>query len=153
MLNIVHGTGRVGAAITAHPDIHAISFTGGTRTGGDSAHGGTHVQEAEPGAGRQEPVPIFDDCDFEAMLRTTVRSSFHKPGADLPLQVRASRSSAASRPASRDAFVERVKALKVGDPKDPASDLGAVVSEPHMEKVLSLRGPGAGGRRHRALWR
>lgn len=40
-------------------------------------------------------------------------------------------------PRFREAFVQRVKALRVGDPSDPASDLGAVVSKDHMEKVLA----------------
>lgn len=138
VLNIVHGTGpRVGAAITAHPDIHAISFTGGTRTGQEIARTAAPMfKKLSLELGGKNPVLIFDDCDFEAMLRTTVRSSFRNQG-QICLCGSRILIQRGIYDRFRDAFVERVKALKVGDPKDPSSDLGAVVSEPHMEKVLS----------------
>lgn len=138
VLNIVHGTGpRVGAAITAHPDIHAISFTGGTRTGQEIARTAAPMfKKLSLELGGKNPVLIFDDCDFEAMLRTTVRSSFRNQG-QICLCGSRILVQRGIYDRFRDAFVERVKALKVGDPKDPSSDLGAVVSEPHMEKVLS----------------
>jgi aminomuconate-semialdehyde/2-hydroxymuconate-6-semialdehyde dehydrogenase len=137
-LNIVHGLGpKVGAAITEHPEIKAISFTGGTRTGQQIARTAAPMfKKLSLELGGKNPVVIFADCDFEEMLRTTVLSSFRNQGqiclcgsrilVERPLYER-----------FRDAFVERVKALRVGDPADPGSDLGAVVSGPHMEKVLS----------------
>jgi aminomuconate-semialdehyde/2-hydroxymuconate-6-semialdehyde dehydrogenase len=137
-LNIVHGLGpKVGAAITEHPEIKAISFTGGTRTGAQIARTAAPMfKKLSLELGGKNPVVIFADCDFEEMLRTTVLSSFRNQGqiclcgsrilVERPLYER-----------FRDAFVERVKALRVGDPADPGSDLGAVVSGPHMEKVLS----------------
>ncbi len=137
-LNIVHGLGpKVGAAITEHPEIKAISFTGGTRTGQQIARTAAPMfKKLSLELGGKNPVVIFADCDFEKMLRTTVLSSFRNQGqiclcgsrilVERPLYER-----------FRDAFVERVKALRVGDPADPGSDLGAVVSGPHMEKVLS----------------
>ena len=137
VLNIVHGTGpRVGAAITAHPDIHAISFTGGTRTGQEIARTAAPMfKKLSLELGGKNPVLIFDDCDFETMLRTTVHSSFRNQG-QICLCGSRILVQRGIYDRFRDAFVERVKALKVGDPKDPSSDLGAVVSEPHMEKVL-----------------
>jgi aminomuconate-semialdehyde/2-hydroxymuconate-6-semialdehyde dehydrogenase len=85
--------------------------------------------------GGKNPVIVFADCDFDEMLRTTVQSSFRNQGqiclcgsrilVERPLYER-----------FRDAFVAKVKALRVGDPRDAESDLGAVVSEAHMEKVL-----------------
>ncbi len=137
-LNIVHGLGpKVGAAITEHPEIKAISFTGGTRTGQQIARTAAPMfKKLSLELGGKNPVVIFADCDFEEMLRTTVLSSFRNQGqiclcgsrilVERPLYER-----------FREAFVERVKALRVGDPADPGSDLGAVVSGPHMEKVLS----------------
>lgn len=137
VLNIVHGTGPdVGAAITAHPDIPAISFTGGTATGrAIAAVAAPQFKKLSLELGGKNAVVVFADCDFEEMLTTTVRSSFRNQGQiclcgsriliERSLYTR-----------FREAFVERVRQLRVGDPADPASDLGAMVSEAHMLKVL-----------------
>lgn len=137
VLNIVHGLGaKVGAAITAHPGIPAISFTGGTRTGAEIARVAAPMfKKLSLELGGKNPVLIFNDCDFESMLRTTVRSSFRNQGQICLCGSRILiHQSIYER--FRDAFVERVRELKVGDPKNPDSDLGAVVSQQHMEKVL-----------------
>lgn len=136
-LNIVHGLGpKVGAAITAHPEITAISFTGGTRTGAEIARVAAPMfKKLSLELGGKNPVLVFADCDFDAMLSTTVQSSFRNQGQICLCGSRI----LVQRPIYdrfKQEFVERVKALRVGDPKDPASDLGAVVSEAHMQKVL-----------------
>lgn len=137
VLNIVHGTGPdVGAAITAHPDIPAISFTGGTATGrAIAAVAAPQFKKLSLELGGKNAVVVFADCDFEEMLATTVRSSFRNQGQICLCgsRILIERSLYAR---FRDAFVERVRQLHVGDPADPASDLGAVVSEAHMLKVL-----------------
>ena len=78
VLNIVHGLGpKVGAAITAHPSITAISFTGGTRTGAEIARVAAPLfKKLSLELGGKNPVLVFADCDFDDMLSTTVRSSF-----------------------------------------------------------------------------
>lgn len=138
VLNIVHGLGaKVGSAITAHPGIPAISFTGGTRTGAEIARVAAPMfKKLSLELGGKNPILIFDDCDFDAMLRTTVRSSFRNQGQICLCGSRILIQRGIYE-RFRDAFVERVRALRVGDPNDPGSDLGAVVSRPHMEKVLS----------------
>jgi aminomuconate-semialdehyde/2-hydroxymuconate-6-semialdehyde dehydrogenase len=138
VLNIVHGLGpKVGAAITAHPAITAISFTGGTRTGAEIARVAAPMfKKLSLELGGKNPVLIFADCDFEDMLATTVRSSFTNQGQICLCGSRILiHRSIYDR--FKEAFVARVKALRVGDPDDPASDMGAVVSKDHMEKVLS----------------
>lgn len=138
VLNIIHGLGpKVGAAITAHPAITAVSFTGGTRTGAEIARVAAPMfKKLSLELGGKNPVLIFADCDFEEMLATTVRSSFTNQGQICLCGSRILiHRSIYDR--FKEAFVERVKALRVGDPDDPASDLGAVVSKDHMEKVLS----------------
>ncbi|MFZ1687322.1 MAG: aldehyde dehydrogenase [Flavobacteriales bacterium] len=138
VLNIVHGLGpKVGSAIVAHPHIPAISFTGGTKTGAEIARVAAPMfKKLSLELGGKNPVLVFADCDFEDMLKTTIRSSFTNQGQiclcgsriliERSLYLR-----------FRDAFVERVKSLKVGDPTDATTDVGAIVSEQHMEKVLS----------------
>ncbi|MBL0129226.1 MAG: aldehyde dehydrogenase [Flavobacteriales bacterium] len=138
VFNVVQGIGsKVGAAITSHPRIPAISFTGGTRTGAEIARVAAPMfKKLSLELGGKNPVLVFADCDFERMLSTTIHSSFRNQGQICLCGSRILiERSIYSR--FRDAFVERTKALRVGDPKDPASDLGAVVSKDHMEKVLS----------------
>ena len=138
VLNIVHGLGpKVGSAIVAHPRIPAISFTGGTKTGAEIARVAAPMfKKLSLELGGKNPVLVFADCDFEDMLKTTVRSSFTNQGQICLCgsRILIERS---LYPRFRDAFVERVKALRVGDPNEAATDVGAVVSEPHMEKVLA----------------
>ncbi|HMQ76889.1 MAG TPA: aldehyde dehydrogenase [Flavobacteriales bacterium] len=137
VLNIVHGLGaKVGAAISAHPDIPAISFTGGTRTGAEIARTAAPMfKKLSLELGGKNPVVVFEDCDFDRMLDTTVRSSFRNQGQ---ICLCGSRILVARGIYDRfkAAFVARTEALRVGDPADPATDLGALVSEAHLEKVL-----------------
>ncbi|MCW5899917.1 MAG: aldehyde dehydrogenase [Flavobacteriales bacterium] len=138
VLNIVHGSGpKVGAAITAHPGITAISFTGGTRTGAEIARVAAPMfKKLSLELGGKNPVLVFADCDFDDMLATTLRSSFTNQGQICLCGSRILiHRSIYDR--FKEAFVARVKALRVGDPDDSASDLGAVVSKEHMEKVLA----------------
>jgi aminomuconate-semialdehyde/2-hydroxymuconate-6-semialdehyde dehydrogenase len=86
--------------------------------------------------GGKNPVLIFDDCDFDEMLKTTVRSSFTNQGQICLCgsRILVQRSVLDK---FRSAFLAEVKKLRVGDPTAADSDLGAVVSKDHMEKVLS----------------
>ncbi len=137
VLNIVHGLGvKVGAAITEHPGIKAISFTGGTETGKAIAKVAAPMfKKLSLELGGKNPNIIFADCDFENALRTSVMSSFANQGQICLCGSRIF----VERPIYekfKTAFVEKVKKLKVGDPNDASSNLGALVSKDHLEKVL-----------------
>jgi len=138
VLNIVHGYGhKVGAAITAHPKIPLISFTGGTKTGAEIARVAAPMfKKLSLELGGKNPNIIFADCDFEKMIKTTLNSSFANQGQICLCGSRifVERSIYDK---FKTEFVARVKKMKVGNPADPESRLGAVVSKPHMEKVLS----------------
>lgn len=138
VLNIIHGTGpKVGSAITAHPDIPAISFTGGTKTGAEIARVAAPMfKKLSLELGGKNPNIIFADCDFDAMLKTTIQSSFANQGQICLCGSRIF----IERPIYekfKTAFVEKVSKLKVGDPLQDDTRVGAVVSKPHQEKVLS----------------
>lgn len=138
VLNIVHGLGpKAGAAIIEHPDIPMISFTGGTATGEWIARtAAPKFKKLSLELGGKNPNLIFADCDFDEMMKTTLRSSFSNQGQICLCGSRIMiERSIYDR--FKTEFVERVKALKVGDPSNPDTNLGAVVSKPHMEKVLS----------------
>ncbi|MAX82090.1 MAG: 2-hydroxymuconic semialdehyde dehydrogenase [Crocinitomicaceae bacterium] len=138
VLNIVHGLGqKVGDAITVHKDIKAISFTGGTKTGATIASKAAPMfKKLSLELGGKNPNIIFADCDFEDALTTSVRSSFANQGQ---ICLCGSRIFIERSIYTQfcDAFVEKIKQLKVSFPTDPDANLGAVVSKPHLEKVLS----------------
>lgn len=137
VLNIVHGYGhKTGSAIVGHPEIKAISFTGGTKTGADIARVASPMfKKISLELGGKNPNIIFEDCDFEKALKTTVQSSFANQGQICLCGSRVfiQRSIYAK---FRDAFLERVKTLVPADPSNEKSKMGAIVSKQHMEKVL-----------------
>lgn len=138
VLNIVHGLGSdAGQAIIEHPDVPLISFTGGTATGKSiAATAAPMFKKLSLELGGKNPNIIFADCDFDQMLRTTVQSSFANQGQICLCGSRIfiERSIYDK---FKEAFVEKVSNLVVGDPSDDSTNLGAVVSKAHMEKVLS----------------
>jgi len=138
VLNIVHGNGpNAGQAITEHPDIKAISFTGGTETGKRiAATAAPMFKKLSLELGGKNPNLIFADCDFEEALKTSVHSSFANQGQICLCGSRIFIERSIYEK-FKNAFVEKVSKLNVGDPSDEKTNLGAVVSKPHMEKVLS----------------
>lgn len=137
VLNIVHGAGaQAGAALVNHAAVTTISFTGGTATGARIASVAAPMfKKLSLELGGKNPVLIFSDCDWEEMLRETVRSSFSNQGQICLCgsRILVERS---LYPRFKDAFVEQAKALRVGNPADPGTDIGALVGEAHMNKVL-----------------
>ena len=138
VLNILHGLGgSVGDAMVKHPKIKAISFTGGTKTGEYIARTAAPMfKKLSLELGGKNPNIIFADCDFDDMLSTTLRSSFANQGQICLCGSRIF----VERPIYekfKAAFVEKVSKTVVSFPQDPAARMGALVSKPHMEKVLS----------------
>lgn len=138
VLNIVHGLGhKVGDAITRHPDTPIISFTGGTVTGAKIAEVAAPMfKKLSLELGGKNPNIVFADADFDLALEMAVKASFSNQGqiclcgsrlfVERPIYAK-----------FKAAFVEKTKALKVGNPKEADSNLGAVVSESHMNNVLN----------------
>ena len=138
VLNIIHGYGHeVGQAIIEHQDVPIISFTGGTVTGKKiAAIAAPMFKKLSLELGGKNPNIIFDDCDFDQMLATTMRSSFANQGQICLCGSRILVQEGIYEKFKK-AFVEKVKKMKVGDPLDESTRTGAVVSKPHQEKVLS----------------
>jgi len=138
VLNIIHGMGpSVGSPITTRPGIKAISFTGGTATGKAIAKVAAPMfKKLSLELGGKNPNIIFADCDFDKALKTTMLSSFANQGQICLCGSRIF----VERPIYekfRDAFAAKTKKLKVGNPSDADTNLGAIVSKAHLEKVLS----------------
>lgn len=138
VLNIVHGLGpKVGNAIVSHPNIKAISFTGGTATGKHIASVAAPMfKKLSLELGGKNPNLIFADCDFDKAVKESVRSSFLNQG-EICLcgsRILIERSIYEK---FKTAFVAQVKNYTVGNPLLDETKIGAIVSQPHFEKVLS----------------
>ena len=138
VLNIVHGMGTTtGQAIVEHPNIKAISFTGGTKTGAHIAKTAAPLfKKLSLELGGKNPNIIFADCDYKKMLSTTVKSSFANQGQICLCGSRIFVEASIYEKFKND-FIEKVKQLKVGLPSEKNTDIGALVSKPHLDKVLS----------------
>jgi aminomuconate-semialdehyde/2-hydroxymuconate-6-semialdehyde dehydrogenase len=138
VLNIVHGLGpKAGQAIIEHPDITAISFTGGTVTGKKiAATAAPMFKKLSLELGGKNPNIIFADCDFELALNTSIQSSFSNQGEICLCGSRMFIERTIYDKFIAE-FIKRTKALVVGDPLNEQTRIGALVSEAHMEKILS----------------
>ena len=138
VLNIIHGQGNsCGQAIVEHREISAISFTGGTVTGKKIASiAAPEFKKLSLELGGKNPNIVFGDCDYEEALRTSVLSAFSNQGEICLCGSRIFVERNIYDRFVKD-FVLKTEKLSIGDPKDPDTRIGAVVSEGHMNKILS----------------
>jgi aminomuconate-semialdehyde/2-hydroxymuconate-6-semialdehyde dehydrogenase len=138
VLNIVHGLGTTtGQAVVEHPDIKAISFTGGTATGAHIARVAAPMfKKLSLELGGKNPNIIFADCDYGDMLMNTIRSSFGNQGQICLCGSRIFVEASIYEQFKKD-FVNVISKQKVGHPSAPDTKIGALVSKQHLEKVLS----------------
>src|SRR6185436_3439332 len=135
VLNVVSGFGEVGAALTTHPDVNAISFTGGVATGKRvlKATADT-LKRVSLELGGKSPNIVFADADVETAVKGAVRAIFRSQGQSCV---------AGSRLILQDAvydrfmeqFLKAVANLKVGDPLEPTTDFGPLITAQHRERV------------------
>ncbi|GHE57274.1 aldehyde dehydrogenase [Roseivirga thermotolerans] len=138
VLNIVHGLGaKAGQALVEQPGIKAISFTGGTQTGKKIAStAASQFKKLSLELGGKNPNIIFADADFEKALKTSVHSSFANQGQICLCGSRIFIERSIYNK-FKEAFVSKTKALRIGSPYASDTQVGALVSKQHMEKVLS----------------
>jgi betaine-aldehyde dehydrogenase len=136
LFQIIHGGEDIGAAICRHPGIAKISLTGGVDTGrlvmGQSA---TTLKKVTLELGGKSPLIIFDDCDFDHAVQTALDANFYTAGEVCSNATRVF----VHRPIA-DAFVAAVTkaaaAIRVGDPMADDVGMGALISAPHLARVL-----------------
>jgi aminomuconate-semialdehyde/2-hydroxymuconate-6-semialdehyde dehydrogenase len=138
VFNVVHGLGtKVGAALVAHPDVKAISFTGGTATGRNIQQiAGAQFKKLSLELGGKNPALIFEGTDLEAVVPEIVRSSFTNQG-QICLCTSRIYVQASIYEDFRSRFVQAVEALTIGDPFDLATQQGALTSRVQYDKVLA----------------
>ena len=137
VLNILHGTGEnVGSAICNHKKIKAISFTGGTSTGAVIATQlAPQFKKLSLELGGKNPALVFADCDFDATVDQIFRASFANQGQ---ICLCASRIYVERTiyEKFKQALVKKTQDLQPKDPLSQSSQMGAIVSKAHLEKVL-----------------
>jgi aminomuconate-semialdehyde/2-hydroxymuconate-6-semialdehyde dehydrogenase len=136
VLNIVHGTGpNVGAAITAHPKINTVSFTGGTVTGRKVAEACAPLfKKISLELGGKNPNIIFADADLDAAIAGSVRSSFANQGQICLCGSRVFVERSAYEDFV-DRFIDKASQLKTADPLDENTEQGAIVNKPQLDKI------------------
>ncbi len=136
VINVVFGVGpRAGQALVQHPHVPLISFTGGTATAEHIIKtSAPHCKRLSLELGGKNPSVVFDDADFENCVQTCVRSSFTNQGE---ICLCTSRIFVQDTIFQKfvDRFVQETRKLKVGAPKEPDTNMGALISKEHLHKV------------------
>ncbi|MDP6318849.1 MAG: aldehyde dehydrogenase [Candidatus Thalassarchaeaceae archaeon] len=136
VVNLVHGDGiSAGAPLTSHPDVDLVSFTGGTATGAKvAAAASPQFKKLSLELGGKNASIVFADCDLEKTVEGVTRAGFLNQG-----QVCLCGSRILIEDSIYDEFVERfvdsVESMKIGDPSDESTQLGALISAEHLQKV------------------
>ncbi|MFB7676279.1 gamma-aminobutyraldehyde dehydrogenase [Kitasatospora purpeofusca] len=139
VVNVVTGAGRVaGEHLVSHPDVAMVSFTGSTQVGKRVAELATAtVKRTHLELGGKAPFVVFDDADLDAAVHGAVAASLINSGQDCTAATRAY----VQRPLY-DAFVagvaELYRGIRLGDPLDPRTDLGPLVSFTHRDRVAGF---------------
>src|SRR6478672_876728 len=149
VFNVVTGAGGdVGTALAGHRDVDVVTFTGSTPVGRRvMAAAAVHGHRTQLELGGKAPFVVFDDADLDAAIQGAVAGSLINTGQDCTAATRAIVSADLY-----DDFVagvgEVMGKIVVGDPTDPDTDLGPLISFVHRDKVAAMvsRAPGQGGR-------
>jgi acyl-CoA reductase-like NAD-dependent aldehyde dehydrogenase len=138
VVNVVCGLGpRAGQALVAHPNVPLISFTGGTKTAETIIKtSASNYKKLSLELGGKNPNIIFDDCNLDDCIETTLRSSFANQG-EICLCGSRIYVQEGIYEKFMEKFVERVKQIKVGPPLDPLTFMGALITKDHLDKVWS----------------
>jgi betaine-aldehyde dehydrogenase len=136
VLNVVTGPGEiVGSALAAHPDVDLISLTGDSATGQRiQALAAGNLKRVHLELGGKAPFIVHDDADIEAAARGATAGALINAGQDCTAATRAY-----VHRSVYGAWLERTRELfdsvRVGDPFDPATDMGTLISRTHAERV------------------
>jgi len=139
VLNILHGRGAgVGSAIVNHPEVKAISFTGGTATGRIIARAAAEsFKKVSLELGGKNPTIIFEDANLDEAVDGALRAAFSNQGQICLCGSRILVHSSVYKEVRRR-LIEKTSALVIGDPLDAATQVGSLVSKEHLAKVLGM---------------
>jgi betaine-aldehyde dehydrogenase len=148
VFNVVQGDARVGRALVAHPGIAKVSLTGEVTTGKTvMAEAASTLKAVTLELGGKSPLIVFEDADLDNAVSGALLGNFYTQG-----EICSNGTRVYVHESVYEAFLEklvaRVEKMTIGDPLDPTTDVGALISEEHMEKVLGYieQGRQAGAR-------
>ncbi|QPC87158.1 betaine-aldehyde dehydrogenase [Mesorhizobium sp. NBSH29] len=137
LFNVVQGFGDVGGALVAHAHVDKVSLTGSVETGKRvMAAAGGAMKHATMELGGKSPLIIFDDADLENAIGGAMLANFYSTG-----QVCTNGTRVFVQESLHDRFVdrliERTKKIRIGDPLDPDTQMGPLVSQAQHDRVMS----------------
>ena len=137
VVNLVHGNGNAGSILTGDPDVDLVSFTGGTSTGAKVAQSASpQFKKLSLELGGKNASIVFSDCNLEETVKGVTRAAFLNQGQVCLCGSRILLEDAIY-DQFMDMFVESVESMVIGDPMHEDTDLGALISKQHLEKVES----------------
>ena len=148
VFQVVQGFGDTGRLLTLHPGIAKVSLTGEVGTGRKvMADASATLKQVTLELGGKSPLIVFEDADLDDAVSGALLANFYSAG-----EVCSNGTRVFVQESVRATFLEkliaRVEKMVIGDPLDPATQVGALISQPHMEKVLAYIARGrAGGAR------
>lgn len=136
IFNVVQGFGDVGAALASHPDVAKVSLTGSVPTGAKVLGAAAQsIKSVTMELGGKSPILVFDDADLESAIGGAMLGNFYSTG-----QICSNGTRVFVQRGVYDRFLERLKArteaIRLGDPLDPDTHLGPMVSMVQRDKVL-----------------
>jgi len=148
VFQVVQGAAETGRLLTRHPDIRKISLTGEVSTGkAVMADAAASLKQVTLELGGKSPIIVFGDAHLDNAVAGALLGNFYSAG-----EVCSNGTRVFVHKSVHAAFIERLRArtlaMRIGDPLDPATQVGALISEAHMDKVLGLiaRGRAQGAR-------
>jgi betaine-aldehyde dehydrogenase len=136
VFNVLQGRGTTGALLAAHPGVAKVSVTGSIPTGKRvMASAASTLKRVTMELGGKSPLIVFDDADFEQAVTAAMMANFYTQG-----EICTNGTRVFVQRGIADRFLARLKErtllLRVGDPTDPATEVGALISAAHRDKVL-----------------
>jgi betaine-aldehyde dehydrogenase len=136
VFNVVQGKGDVGQALVTHPDVAKVSLTGSVPTGRKvAAAAAGAMKHVTMELGGKSPLIIFADADVENAVKAAMMANFYTQGEICSNGTRVF-VEASLHNQFMDALVARTETMRIGDPMDPATQVGALISADHRAKVL-----------------
>lgn len=148
VFNVVQGAADVGRALTRHPKIAKVSLTGAAATGRQvMADAAQTLKRVTMELGGKSPLIIFEDANLDDAVSGALLANFYTQGEVCTNGTRVFVQSTIMEP-FMERLLARVAKMKLGDPLDESTDVGALISEAHLQKVLGYieRGKAEGAR-------
>ena len=144
VVNVLPGPGStVGSYLAGHPGVDKIAFTGETKTGARIMEiASATIKRVTLELGGKSPSVIFDDADIDAAVYGAVYGIFNNAGQSCDARSRILVDERV-KDTFLERFVEKAKSLRVGDPMDPKTQIGAIISRSQLEKIEGYVGIGS----------